>query len=184
VTHSFISVPAIAQRLLPGVEPGRALATAEWLVLTKVAEVLLEGGSSDASPEQVASNVERFLVEGRSRRAWRCRVLLHLIEWSPLPTHGRRFSELLPGERRRLVEERFVEGSHVYRLCAKVRYLVLMGAYGDERSAPATGYVPLAERARFRAVASELEPAAPPRLRLVRLGRTPRVVREEGSSLA
>ena len=152
MTPSFISAPALAYRLLPRVEPGRALAHSEWLVLATVAEALLQGGPLVTPPEVVADNVERFLIEGRSRRAWRCRVLLHLIEWSPWPTRGRRFSELTPSERRRLVEERYVGGGHLYRLCAKVRYLVLMGAYGDEQAARATGYVPLEERARFRPV--------------------------------
>ena len=100
--------------------------------------------------ERVADNVEEFLVRGRSRRAWRCRVLLTLIECMPLFTHGRPFSKLGRAERRRLIEERYVGGAHAYRLCAKVRYLVLMGMYGDAAAPRATQYVPLAERARFR----------------------------------
>jgi hypothetical protein len=114
--------------------------------------VLLEGSPCRIPPTRVADNVERFLCEGRSRRAWRCRLLMYLVEWSAWPTYQRRFSELSRVERRRLIEERYVAGSYLFRLCAKVRYLVLMGAYGDPEAARATGYVPLEERGRFQLV--------------------------------
>jgi hypothetical protein len=107
-----------------------------------------------------------------------------LVEWSAWPIHGRPFSGLTLAERRRLIEERYVGGNYVYRLCAKIRYLVLMGAYGDQDAARATGYVPLEERSRFRAV------PAVKRLTVVRepdLVRVQRVVRPkavEGTPLA
>lgn len=145
-----MNAEAIAYRLLPRVEPGRALASEEWSTLVRVAEVLLEGSPSSAKPEQVADNVERFLTIGRSRRAWRCRLLFHLVEYSAVLTHGRPFSALTRSERRRLIEDHYVDGDHVFRLCAKVRYLVLMGAYGDASAARGTGFVPLEQRERFR----------------------------------
>ncbi len=146
------SAPELAYRLLPRVEPGRALADAEWRTLVSAAEVLLDGSPCRTPPTRVADNVERFLSEGRSRRAWRCRVLMYLVEWSAWPQYQRRFSELTLAERRRLIEERYVGGGYAFRLCAKIRYLVLMGAYGDPQAARATGYVPLEERGRFRAI--------------------------------
>jgi hypothetical protein len=51
-----------------------------------------------------------------------------------------------------LIEERYVGGAYAYRLCAKIRYLVLMGAYGDPQAARATGFVPFEERRRFRTI--------------------------------
>ncbi len=92
-------------------------------------------------PEDIADNVERFLIRGRSRRAWRVRALMHVVEWSPLTIGRRPLSQMSPVERRRLVEERYVDGRGIWGICAKARYLVLLGAYGDARLHAPTSYV-------------------------------------------
>jgi hypothetical protein len=140
-----------ARLLLPTVETGRALSRGEWWTLVRVAEVLLEGAAVEITAEDVADNVERFLIAGRSRRAWRVRVLLRAIEVTSFATHGRGFSRLTHVERRGIVLERWTSGRHVWRLCSKVRNLVILGAYGDRRAARTTGYVPVQLRPRFRA---------------------------------
>lgn len=144
-----VTLEDVAYRVLPRVHTGRLFAESEWRTLVAAAEVLLEGAAVSLPARRVADNVERFLFEGRSRRAWRVRVLLTTIELSTLPLYGKRFSELSLDERRRVVVERFARGGHIWRLCAKVRLLVMMGAYGDERASEAVGYVPVAERPRL-----------------------------------
>jgi hypothetical protein len=128
----LFTLDELAYRVLPQVAPGRALADREWRTLRLVAEAILIDLPFQIDPGRVADNVERFLCEGRSRRAWRCRVLLTLLEAIPYATHRRSFSALDSRERRRLFEERIVDGEGLWGICAKVRYLVLMGAYGDE----------------------------------------------------
>ena len=88
---------------------------------------------------------------GRSRRAWRVRILLHTIELSSLRRFGRRFSRLEIEERRTLIVEEWIPGRGLGRLCAKVKNLVVLGAYGDPRAAARTGYVPVHRRERFLA---------------------------------
>jgi hypothetical protein len=122
----------VAYRVLPQVAPGRAFADSEWRTLRAVADAILEDLPFQIDADRVADNVERFMCEGRSKRAWRCRVLLTLLEALPLVTHRQRFSTLTQQARRSLFEARIVEGRGLWGLCAKVRYLVLMGAYGDE----------------------------------------------------
>jgi len=129
---TLLTLDELAYRVLPQVAPGRALADREWRTLSRVAEAILVDLPFQIDPERVADNVERFLCEGRSRRAWRCRVLLTLVESLPLLTHGARFSLLATYQRRAWFEARIVDGRGIWGLCAKVRYLVLMGAYGDE----------------------------------------------------
>jgi len=129
---TLLTLDELAYRVLPQVAPGRALADREWRTLSQVAETILEDLPFSIDAARVADNVERFLCEGRSQRAWRCRVLLTLLETMPFLTHGRGFSALDLHERRRLFEARIVDGRGLWGLCAKVRYLVLMGAYGDE----------------------------------------------------
>lgn len=140
----------LAYRVLPQVAPGRALADSEWRTLRFAAETLLEELPFQLGPERIADNVERFLCEGRSRRAWRCRILLTLLELLPLATQGlprKCFSHMRGSERRRFFERHVVRGAGPWGLVGKVRYLVLMGAYGDE-SVPSSMGVLIAGEAR------------------------------------
>jgi hypothetical protein len=136
----------VAYRVLPRVIAGRSLADSEWRTLVRASESLLEGSAMRVDFERVADNVERFLAIGRSRRAWRVRVLLTLIEFLPL-LHGRAvFSALGMAERRAWIEERWIGGGGLASLCARVRWLVLMGAYGDARALSDIGLWPVALR--------------------------------------
>jgi hypothetical protein len=145
---TWFTLDQLAYRLLPQVQPGRGLADSEWSTLRAAAEILLDEMPFELSAERVADNVERFLCEGRSKRAWRCRVLFTLIEVLPLTTHARPFSSLTQPERRRLFETRIVSGEGLWGLCGKIRYLVLMGAYGDESVPAAMGVLIPNERPR------------------------------------
>ena len=85
-------------------------------------------------PRKTSPTTSRpFLIRGRSRRAWRVRALMQVVEWSPLIVGRRPLSKMGLGERRRFVVERYVDGHGVWGICAKARYLVLMGVYGDGR---------------------------------------------------
>ena len=96
----------LARWILPVTAPGRVLAPRESLVLERAAEVLLAGTALDVPAADVARNVEEFLRRGRSRRAWRVRVLLTLIEVAPMSTHRRPFSRLTFEERCTLVRSK------------------------------------------------------------------------------
>jgi hypothetical protein len=147
------SLERVARIVLPTLPVGRALAPREWATLVHVVEVFLEGAPVDVAAEKAADNIERFLVAGRSRRAWRVRVLLTAIELSSVPTHRRRFSKLRFTERQAIIDERWTTGRNIHdRLCAKVRNLAILGIYGDPRAAVATGYVPVPLRPRFRVI--------------------------------
>ena len=113
------------------------------------ADVLVGGAPHGITPEEVADNVETFLIVGRSQRAWRVRVLLTLIEVLPVATRGRPFSALDRSQRRAIVEREWIPGKRLGRVCAKVKNLVVLGAYGDPRAAAQTGYVSLDRRPRF-----------------------------------
>jgi hypothetical protein len=143
-----VRLQSILLRTLPLPPAGRALAESEYRTLVAITEVLFP--AREVPPEEVADNVEAFLVRGRSRRAWRIRALLHLIEWLPIVLHGKPLTRLTLDERRRLVERRYVDGAGLWAICAKIRYLVLLGAYGDARMHVTTGFVPVSKRRRFQ----------------------------------
>jgi hypothetical protein len=104
---------------------------------------------SRPSGEEIADNVESFLIRGRSKRAWRVRGLMVLVEYSPLLRAQPPLSRMTVAQRRRLITDRYVDGKHLWGICAKVRFLVLMGAYGDARLHAPTSYVPVSRRPRF-----------------------------------
>lgn len=148
----MLTLETLATRVLPRVSgAGRVLARSEWRTLAAAAAALVAGGPHGISAEDVADNVERFLVAGRSRRAWRVRVLLTLIEIHPLSLRGyrRRFSALTRAEQRAIAREHWAGGRGLGRICGKVKHLVVLGAYGDPRAAARTGYVPVPSRRRL-----------------------------------
>ena len=74
---------------------------------------------------------------------------MYLVEFSPLLRGQRPLSRMSLAQRRRLVRERYIDGRHVWGICAKIRFLVVMGAYGDSRVHAPTSYVPVSQRPRF-----------------------------------
>ena len=147
-----LHVEQLVHRLLPSVGPGRALSDAEWRTLAKAAETLLEDAPVNFPGAQVADNAELFFAVGKSRRMWRIRLLLVLVELLPLSTHGRRFSELGARERREVAARHLSSDRFPWRVAGKVRFLVYLGAYGDPAAAAPTGFVPVGQRDRFQAV--------------------------------
>lgn len=143
-------VQDVLLRVLPLVDPGRVFADAEWQTLTAMADTMLEGCPVAITPPEVADNVERFLAVGRSKRAWRIRFLLHLIEWTPIPLFGRPFTELNKDERKKLIVEKYQPGRRIWGICAKIRFLVYVGIYGDSRAHAVAGYEPASARVRLR----------------------------------
>ncbi len=143
-----MTLQSVLLRMLPLPAAGRALDRREWRTLVRLAEVLLPD-LQELPAADVADNVEFFLLRGQSKRAWRVRLLLHLVEALPLLEFGKRFSRMTRRERRRLIEERYVDGRGLWGVCAKVRFLVLLGAYGDARMHSTTSYVPVSKRRRF-----------------------------------
>jgi hypothetical protein len=80
----------------------------------------------------------------------------------PVVSTGSRLSEMSPERRRAFLYEKFEYGNRVYRLCAKVRYLVLMGVYGDEAAKGPTSFVDVQDRARFQRKRAALKVVQPP----------------------
>jgi hypothetical protein len=135
-------------RALPLPSPGRAFAESEWRTFVSMAEVLVPD-VAEVSPEQVADNIEKFIIVGRSRRAWRVRALATLVEFSPVALGHKPLSQMDIEERRRFVEKHYLDGGGfwgVWDICGKIRFLVLMGTYGDVRTHARTSYVPASLR--------------------------------------
>jgi hypothetical protein len=143
-----LTLQSVLLRILPLPLPGRLFAEAEWHTLACLAEALVPD-TGELTSGDIADNIESFLIRGRSRRAWRVRALMQVVEWSPLTVGRKPLSRMNLRERRRLVEERYVDPRGLWAICAKARYLVLLGAYGDGRLHAPTSYVSVSRRRRF-----------------------------------
>jgi hypothetical protein len=146
-----MTLETIANLFLQRPRAGELLAENERRTLAAAAEVLLADVEFAWSADDVARNVERFI--GRSRRAWRVRVLLAFVEHAPRFAGVPRFSRASRAERARLLRE----GPHasVASLFRRVRPLVILGAYASAKARRRVGWIEVEDRARFHlAVAS------------------------------
>ena len=144
----------MARFALPKLPPGRALADVEKETLRAMAEVLLDDCPVDVPFTEMVDRFERFLVQGQSKRGWRCRMLLTLVEYAPIAAYGRPVRRMSIEQRRRYVREKLMRGGFPWSTCAKVRYLAYAGAYSTAAADAATGFVPFAQRSRASAGAN------------------------------
>jgi hypothetical protein len=140
----------LARLVLARPRPGTFFSDRERRTITGLAEVQLDGEPSTVTPEAAIANLEQFLERGRSRRALRIRAMLGVLEVLPLTLGRRPFSRLSPALRRDIVRGHLATGGHLWKVCAKVRQLIYLGAYADESSQNAVGFVQVHSRARYR----------------------------------
>jgi choline dehydrogenase-like flavoprotein len=127
--------------------------------LAKLADVLIEGADEKVPPEQIATNVDRYLdgltATGKARVRLGLTALGVLPPWLPLPLRS-------PGGRARFLRRHFLDDVSERRLPRPLRptvqallrtasQMAYLGYYGDARSWPSIGYVPYAERPDGRA---------------------------------
>ncbi len=136
-----MNAETLARFVLPKPEDDAFFAHRERATLLAAADVLLEGVDFAISDDEIVRNVERFVRS--SRRGWRVRVLLHVVELAPLTAGMKRFSRLSRAERRCFLR------AHGSSLCGRVRPLVYIGAYASLIAARSVGFVPVPERSRF-----------------------------------
>jgi hypothetical protein len=143
--------------LLPPSRPGRVFSARERRTLAAAAEVLLKDVDFPIAADDVIANVERFI--GGSRRAWRVRALLALVEAAPLASGQAPFSRLAPAARARVIRERFASNGRVWALCRRIRPLVLLGAYASPDARRRVGWIDVPDRPRFRLSVAEAVPS-------------------------
>jgi hypothetical protein len=146
----------LARFALPSMPAGRALADAEKETLRAMAEVLLDDCPVEVPLTEMVNRFEQFLVQGQSKRGWRCRMLLTLVEYAPIAAYGRPVRWMSIEQRRRYVREKLMRGGFPWSTCAKVRYLAYAGAYSHEAADASTGFIPFAQRPRATAKGNEV----------------------------
>jgi choline dehydrogenase-like flavoprotein len=136
--------------------------------LAALADVLVVGDDERISPEEVAQNVDRYLVSFRAHRKWLIKVALLGLQVYPLLTLRPPLSLMAPGERLEFVKKRFlgaVEGRRLGRrrrlfvqaMIRLAQQMVFLGYYSDERTFDSVGYVPFSKRSRFAEAMKRVE---------------------------
>jgi choline dehydrogenase-like flavoprotein len=169
-----ISAPieAAAPRPSDAARPGkRFLPRPAFKALAALAEVVVD--PERLAPDEVATNVDRYMGTFRAQRKWVVKVALLGLWLYPLRFLKPTFPRMKPEARREFVEKRFVRDiaygrvhfarrliQAMFRLSSQMAYL---GYYGDPRTFDSVGYKPFTQRERFDEELRQV-PASLPRL--------------------
>jgi choline dehydrogenase-like flavoprotein len=137
----------------------RYLSPAQFRALEAVAEVVVHGSDERIPAEAVARNVDVYLSELQARSKWMVRLVLLVLQWSPLISLPPRppLSFLAPDERLAYLDRRFHRGVLLRwgprwlraPLQAMIRFakqLSYLGYYNDPRTYKSVGYTPFSGR--------------------------------------
>jgi choline dehydrogenase-like flavoprotein len=125
-----------------------------------MAEVLVIGPEEALTPEQVAGGIDDYLYSFSAHDKWKVKLAFSALTVYPLFRFRPPFAMMTPDRRLAFVERCFVTDVVERRLPNLLRKLtqsiltgaqqmVIIGYYGDPRSAESTGYVPFSKRPRY-----------------------------------
>jgi len=109
--------------------------------LARFAGSVIPVDEHEATPEQTAAELLRFLSLYRSRRKWRIRALIAALEFAPLAAGRKPFGMMTEAERRAFVVARLGTDDGLWGKLAMGRQLVLLAFYGLHRSDARIGFV-------------------------------------------
>ena len=127
------------------------------------AEAVIPVDAPEATPEEVARELERFLGLFQSRRKWRIHYVIFGLELMPLLAGRLPLSIMSLKDRRRFVNEKLRSCSGLWGKISMAKQLVLLAYYGLQRSGRRMGFVPFEKRERSRLL--ELAPQPGVRVR-------------------
>ncbi|MGZ5342690.1 MAG: FAD-dependent oxidoreductase, partial [Solirubrobacterales bacterium] len=144
------------------------LSPSGFQTLSALAEVLVVGEEERITPDEVAKNVDSYLVSFRAHRKWLIKLALGGLHFYPLLTLHPTLALMSAEERLAFVKQRFlvaIEERRIGRLRrrfvqAMIRLgqnMVYLGYYSDERTFDSVGYEPFSKRARYAEAMKRVE---------------------------
>ena len=118
--------------------------------VARFAEAVIPVDHPEATPEEVALELDRFLGLYHSRRKWRIKYVILGLELIPLAARRKPLSLMSKKERRRFVTEKLRTCHGLWGKVAMGKQLVLLAYYGLRRSDDRMGFVPVAKRERAK----------------------------------
>ncbi|MDH3591307.1 MAG: hypothetical protein OER88_05485 [Planctomycetota bacterium] len=118
--------------------------------MARFAEAVIPVPEPEATPEEVALELDRFLSLYHSRRKWRIKYVIFGLELSPLLARRKPLSLMSRKERRRFVTERLRTCHGIWGKVSMGKQLILLAYYGLRRSDKRMGFQPVAKRERAK----------------------------------
>ncbi len=118
---------------LPFLDPLRTLAC--------FADAVIPADDAEATPEETAAELLRFLSLYRSHRKWRIRAVIAALELAPLAAGRKPLRMMSRADRRAFVNAKLRTSEGLWGKLAMGRQLVLLAFYGLHRSDARVGFV-------------------------------------------
>ena len=135
-------------RPLPG-KP-RYLNRVQCGTVARFAEAVIPIDEPEATPEEVALELDRFLSVYVSRRKWRIKYVIFGLEFIPVLAGRLPLSLMSIEDRRNFVTEKLRTCHGVWGKVAMGKQLILLAFYGLQRSDERMGFVPFPQRERAK----------------------------------
>ena len=116
--------------------------------VARFAEAVIPVDEPEASPEEIALELDRFLSVYHSRRKWRIKYVVLGLEFIPLFAGRPPLSLMSLADRRKFVTEKLRTCHGLWGKVAMGKQLVLLAYYGLQRSDERMGFRPVMERER------------------------------------
>jgi len=118
--------------------------------VARFAEAVIPVDEPEASPEEVALALDRFLSLYHSHRKWRIKYVVFGLEFIPILAGRPPLSLMRLKERRRFVTQKLRTCHGLWGKVAMGKQLVLLAYYGLHKSDERLGFVPFAQRERAK----------------------------------
>ena len=118
--------------------------------VARFAEAVIPVDDPEATPEEVALELDRFLGLYHSRRKWRIKYVIFGLEFIPLAAGRPPLSLMSIRERRRFVTEKLRTCHGLWGKVAMGKQLILLAYYGLRRSDRRMGFVPVGQREKIK----------------------------------
>jgi choline dehydrogenase-like flavoprotein len=148
------------------------LSPAGFRTLAALADILVVGEDERITPEEVAKNVDDYLVSFRAHRKWLVKLALTGLHFYPLLTLHPPLAMMSAEERLDFVKKRFLVAIEKRRI-GRVRrrfvqamirlgqQMTFLGYYSDERTYESVGYEPFSKRRRYPEAMKRVEANRP-----------------------
>ena len=120
--------------------------------LARFTEAVIPVDDPEATPEEVALELDDFLSLFQSRRKWRIKYVIFGLELIPLLAGRPPLSLMSLEDRRRFVTSKLRTCHGLWGKVAMGKQLVLLAYYGLRRSEERMGFVPAPRRKRVQAL--------------------------------
>ncbi len=150
--HLVVAVSAVASSVMAARVQRPTRFFGAWLhrAFEKFAEVMVKGDIEVVTPRELADTADTFLAKISSPRIGGVKMAMAAIELGSLARFHTPLSRLGRLEREEYLTSVFQQGSRFFRDLIKIKQLIFLLYYSDERTYKEIGYVHFRDRERYQ----------------------------------